>query len=650
MNSMQYIEVAPLKIVRHGQDSFTYLSNETLSIGQLVKVPTGRFYQVGLVIRAIKKPAYNVKPVQEVLPYTPLPTPLVRTAVWMADYYHTPLATVLQSILPTGLTTKRRPRENNKPLEVLPEERTNFVFNKSQVTAIQTISNIDHGTLLLHGITGSGKTAVYIEASKQALAANTSVIALVPEIALTSQLVNDLSAHFGDRIVLTHSKQTEAERHLVWQSVLASSEPHVIIGPRSSLFMPLRKIGLIVIDECHEPSYKQDHSPRYSALRVASVLAAEHTAKVIFGSATPSVTDYYLALKTKRHIVELPIAARTDTIKPAIKIVDMTKRQNFTNHRFFSDALLTRIKNQQPGEQTLIFHNRRGSASITLCDNCSWQAGCSRCFIPLTLHADRHLLLCHICGTSAKVPTTCPQCGSTNIFHKGIGTKLIESEIKRLFPHLTVGRFDGDSKHTETLEKRYRDVHNGSIDIIVGTQILAKGLNLPHLRTVGIIQADAGLSLPDFAAAERTFQLLSQVIGRVGRSHHPTVVVVQSYQPTHPIVTDGISQNYTDFYARTLEQRKRSNFPPFCYLLKLSCIYKTETTAIQNAQKLARLLKQECPDIEVLGPTPAFYERQANTYRWQLILKSPKRQRLLEVLDYLPPQHWQYDIDPHSLL
>jgi primosomal protein N' (replication factor Y) len=343
--------------------------------------------------------------------------------------------------------------------------------------------------------------------------------------------------------------------------------------------------------------------------------------------------------------------ARQDTAPPVVTLVDMTKRTHFKRHRFLSDKLLEQLEQiLAEGNQALIFHNRRGSASTTLCENCGWSAICPRCFVPFTLHADKHQLQCHICGITERVPTSCPECHSADIIHKGIGTKLIESELRKLFPKKVIARFDGDSDTGESVEERYKELYDGTIDLIIGTQVIAKGLDLPKLRAVGVIQADAGLSLPDYSSTERTFQLLAQVVGRVGRSHHATSVIVQSYQPTHPAVVHGLAQNYRDFYTSTLTERQRGGFPPFSYLLKLTCVYKTEAAAIRNAQKLAAELRAHMPDIQILGPTPAFYERQHDTYRWQLVLKSPKRARLIDALTQLPPAGWQFELDPTNLL
>lgn len=645
---MHYYEVAPTQLIRPGSSVFTYEYDEPLPVGQIVTIEVGRKQLLGVVMDSTSKPAYETKKISTILEGKILPRHLLQLSQWMSSYYATHLSLVLQTILPRGIQKTRRTRKSviQKPLR----DRTNFVLNTTQSKVIEQIETASSGTLLLHGITGSGKTAVYVEMARRILETDKSIIVLVPEIALTPQLVDEFSAHFDD-VILTHSRQTEAERHLAWEEALTSVKPRVVIGPRSALFLPLRSIGLIIIDEAHEPSFKQEQSPRYSALRVASVLAKEQNAKLILGSATPAISDYYLAKESGRPIVKMNVSAR-QVKPPEITLIDMTKRLNFQRHRFLSNALLKQLEQTfAAGKQALIFHNRRGSASTTLCENCGWQAGCPRCFVPLTLHADSHELRCHICGHTEKVPTSCPVCHHADIIHKGIGTKLIEAELAKLFPGVTIARFDGDSASDETLDARYKELYDGSIQLIIGTQVVAKGLDLPHLRTVGIVQADAGLSLPDFSSSERAFQLLTQAIGRVGRNDHETSVIVQSYQPTHPAVVDGLAQDYAAFYEKTITERQRALFPPFVFILKLTCVYKTEAAAIRNARDLANKLRATLPkDIQILGPTPAFYERQRDTYRWQLVLKSKRRSELVDALAQLPPTHWQFELDPISLI
>jgi len=646
---MNYFEVAPLRAVRGVQHTYTYHTEDKLAIGQLVLVPLGRQTHVGLIISSVTKPPYETRVIAQTLSMPALPKPLVETALWMSEYYATHLATVLQTILPSGITKKRR-QLSEKSLQKPTRNRTHFLLNTHQTGVVESLKTFDSGTVLLHGITGSGKTAVYVEYIKYVIASGKSAIVLVPEIALTSQLVAEFSEHFH-HILITHSHQTESERHRAWLAALSATEPTVVIGPRSALFMPLKNIGCIIIDEAHEPSYKQDQAPRYSALRVASILASHHHALVIQGSATPLVSEYYLASQHDHPILELPERARATAKNPVIHTINLTNRELFSKHRFFSNELLATIEHTlASGNQVLLFHNRRGSAVSTLCETCGWMAMCPRCVVPFTLHGDFHRLQCHICGLHERVPTSCPVCHGTDIIHKGVGTKLIESELHKLFPTHTIARYDGDSAIDETLERQYQDLYDGKISIIIGTQVVAKGLDLPLLRAVGVIQADAGLTLPDFSASERTFQLLAQVVGRVGRSSHDTTIVIQTYQPDAPAIKLGISQQYREFYDAALADRSRALFPPFTYLLKLTCSYKTEAAAIRNAQQLASSIRQQHPAVQVLGPTPAFYERQRDSYRWQLVIKSSSRKQLVEICQTLPRANWQFDLDPYSLL
>ena len=647
---MYYFEVAPTKIVRQDKGYFTYSHFEKLKIGQVVKIEVGKNMMIGLVIKEVSKPSnYKTKNVSSVIESLVIPEKLILLSLWMSTYYLTHLALVLQLIIPRGIEKKRRLNIQNT-VKNHSRKRTNYLLNKQQLSVLKELKKHSDGTFLLQGITGSGKTDVYIDLIKDALKSNKSAILIVPEIALTSQVVAELSNYFPE-IIITHSKMTESQRHLVWNKLMNNRKPVVVIGPRSALFMPINNLGLIVIDEAHEPSLKQEQAPKYFALRVATILGRLYKIKVIFGSATPNIIDRYLAEKSNKPILKLTQKAQKNTL-PSVQLIDIKDKNNFKSHRLFSNQLILAIENSlSKNKQVLIFHNRRGSASVTLCSNCGWIDQCPHCLIPTVLHSDNYQLKCHVCGFSRTVPTSCPNCNHTDILHKGIGTKLIESELKKLFPNANIARFDADNKQGDSLEQRYQDLYDGKINIIVGTQIIAKGLDLPNLRTVGIIQADAGLALPDFSVDERTFQLLSQVIGRVGRTSHKTNVIVQTYQPKNEVIKYGLKQDYEDFYKAELKNRQLKNFPPFTHLLKLTCIYKNETSAIKNAKMLSNKLKNELDkDVTVLGPAPEFYEYKNGNYRWQLILKSPKREYLLKAIGILPNNNWQFELDPMDLL
>jgi primosomal protein N' (replication factor Y) len=645
---MNYYEVSPIGVIGKNISVLTYASSLTLSPGHVVTIPVGKKNMVGVVTGKVEQPKFECKEITKLLLDTPIPAQMLKLHAWIADYYATNPGTVWQTILPSGLEKNHRKIDFSKLKTV--RNRTQNLLNKEQQAALAQIIARPTQTSLLHGITGSGKTEIYKKLAEEALNRGQSSTILVPEISLTSQLVAEFQNEFKN-VIVTHSKMTPAERFSIWKTVLEAKEPTVVIGPRSGLFLPVKNLGLIVIDECHEPSYKQDQSPKYNTLRAAAMLSKFTGSRLVLGSATPLVADYHLA-KQQNSVVELTKLAIKDAVKPAITLLDMTARENRGGDSCFSPRLLKKIADTlKSKKQVLIFHNRRGSASSTLCENCGWSAACPRCFIPLTLHADKFILKCHVCGHQEKVPTNCPECNSTNIIHKGIGTKRIEEELRKFFPEATVARFDGDSKKNEGVHDQYQGLYDGKIDIIIGTQTIAKGLDLPNLRLVGIPQADSGLSLPDFSARERTFQLISQTVGRVGRNQHKTEVVVQSFQANSPVVKFGINQDYAGFYGSETIERQRGHFPPFSYLLKLTTSYKTERAAVNAAQKLATEIRgMKLPNTHILGPTPSFYERLRDNYRWQIVVRASNRDSLKKIVEKVPPAHWQTELDPNSLL
>jgi len=517
-------------------------------------------------------------------------------------------------------------------------------INPSQQQALKEIRANPNKTILLRGITGSGKTNIYLHLMLEQLKAGNSAVLLVPEIALSAQLISEVQKHIPEA-TLIHSKLTPACRRKIFTAVLGNPNPQVIVGARSALFAPVQKLGLVIIDECHDNSYHQDQNPKYSALRLASHISP----RTLLGSATPNIHDFFLADR-KNAVVELTEKARSAATTPTLTFVNLTDQTNLRTHRFLSDPLLAAIReNLAREEQTLIFHNRRGSASITLCHKCGWQALCPACFLPLTLHLDKKALLCHTCGLRQPILTACPDCKSPNIIHKGIGTKMIELELAKIFPEARIARFDSDSAPSEAMPAQYERVKSGGIDIIIGTQSIAKGFDFPHLTLVGVVQADSGLMLPDFSAEERAFQLISQVVGRVGRNEKLSRIFIQSYQPDHPIVRFGARADFPAAYQPLLEHRRLSHFPPFCFLLKITIVQKTEATAVKKARLLRAALLEKHPAVLVSQPTPAFYERSNNTYRWQIIVKSSKRTDLLAIIRELPPEI-RFEIDPPSLL
>lgn len=644
---MNYYLVAPAKAFNQSENLLTYQSEVKLSIGQIVLIPFGKQQTVGVVVESTTKPTFATKNIISTVYDEPLPRQLIKALFWLTDYYRCPMSTVVQAILPRGITKKRR-----TVIESLPKQprATDNPLNPAQKRAIKAIQQNQANTILLHGITGSGKTNIYIELAKQTLANNQSVIILVPEIALTSQIVRNFRAHF-DQISLIHSGQTESLRHQIWQAALQTDKPQIVIGPRSALFTPVKNLDLIIIDEAHEPAYQQDQNPKYSALRLASVMA-----KTILGTATPLISDYYVC---KQHdaIIELnQLAIENDNVTTTT-IVDLKDRASFTRNRLLSNQLIDSIKQSlATHKQAMIFHNRRGTAPLTICDHCGWQSLCPNCYLPLVLHADSYQMRCHTCGHTETVPTVCPECSNPSIHHKGFGTKYLEQELQKLFPKARIARFDADTDSDQQLTAIYNQVHDGEIDIIVGTQMIAKGFDFPKLSTLGIVQADAGLALPDYSSEERTYELLTQVIGRVTRGHQNTQVFVQTYQPNHPIITLAMNKDYSGLYNYLLQKRKQSSLPPYSFLLKLSLTYKTEKSTVLNARKLYKKIIQNSQKLQlrqvvVTPPMPAFHERSNTGYTWDIVVKAKSRSNLLQLFDSLDKSPYlHFELDPISLL
>ncbi len=642
---VKYYLVCPLGVIGGREELLTYSFAGLIGQGAIVKIPFGHREKLGVVMRQTQQPSFATKPIISVIEEN-VPTELLRLAEWMSEYYASRLPVVLQTILPKGLEKSRR----IKPLTRQRVMRTSqtFTLNVDQKNAVEKILNADTITHLIHGVTGSGKTRVYQELAKKMLIDQRSVIVLVPEISLTPQLAAEFET-LSENVLVLHSGLGEAERHTTWKMLGSTTKPWIVVGPRSALFSPLSNLGLIIIDECHEPSFVQDSQPKYSALRVARKRAElSPGTKLVLGSATPLITDYAVAVATKTPILKLPLPTQQRSTN--VKIVDIKNRDEFGSHPLFSKLLLEKMNNSiVQNEQILLFHNRRGTARMSLCSNCGWTAECTQCHIPMRLHHDTGDLRCHVCGLKNKLPQTCPLCKSPHIDFKGFGSKRIESDIRKLYPNAVIARFDSDTPAKQQLQHRYQDLYDNKIQIIIGTQGLAKGLDLPHLNTVGIIQADSELFIPDFSSAERSFQLTTQVIGRAGRTGAKSSVIIQTLNPDHPAVTLAADQNYEDFYQYEIQERAAEHMPPHSYLLQVSTGYATPHAAESAAKKLQAQIKKAHPSVHVRGPSPTFHEHRGTLYYQQLVISSSTRTRLVAIAKELP-QRWQFTLDPINLL
>ena len=519
---MEYLEVLVAGATFHGDEALTYSYHKRLRPGTVVTVPLRNRETLGIVIASAKQPAFTVKPIVDLPDWPVLPPQLLSLLLWMKTYYPSPFGVITQLFLPKQIPKKpvEVPVFTSPPHPDLPP------LTGDQQAALQQIDG--PGTFLVRGETGTGKTRLYIELAKKSVAAGKSALILTPEIGLTSQLAQAFRDVFQDNVVVIHSQLTQVTRQRLWVSILKQTKPMIIVGARSALFSPVRNVGFIAIDESHETAYKQDQAPYYHAVRIASKLAALHEATLVLGSATPLVSDYYVAAAKQRPIIIMTqTAAEKHTAATELSVVDLRDRSKFTKKSHLSDELIAALQARlQAGEQSLLFLNRRGTARIVFCEECGWQSACPHCDLPLVYHGDTHAMRCHSCDYKALSPTSCPNCHNASVVFKSIGTKAIVDEVQRLFPDARIMRFDTDNKKDERIEQHYDAVRRGDVDILIGTQTLAKGLDLPNLSLVGVIIADTSLYFPDFSAQERTYQLLSQVIGRVGRGHRAGQAII----------------------------------------------------------------------------------------------------------------------------
>ena len=572
-------------------------------------------------------------------------------------------ASVLKGLLAKGLisaeeiTVYRTSNVNSGTLTTAP------TLTPGQRAAVSRLSiclrSGEARTALLFGVTASGKTEVYLQAIEIALKLGKSVIVLVPEIALTAQVVDIFIGRFGDQVAVLHSKLSDGERHDEWRR-MQQGVARIAVGARSAIFAPVKNVGLIVVDEEHEASYKQENTPRYNARELAAERARMNKATLLLGSATPSLESFFAATERKENRVELiEMPDRIDNRPlPTVEIVDL--REEFkTNRALFSnrltEAIQARLKSKQ---QTILYLNRRGFAQFVLCRDCGWVSKCPNCSVSLAFHSYEKILKCHHCDHAEKPPMICPDCKGIKVKAFGIGTEKVEEEVLRLFPSARVARMDRDTtskkgEHTRIL----RSFRQGESDILIGTQMVAKGLDFPNVTLVGVISADTSINMPDFRAAERTFQLLTQVAGRAGRGENPGEVIVQTFSPEHYSIVAAQTHDYRSFYEQEIVFRSELKYPPFCRFANLICADEIDLKASERAELLATALDKVMPrDVEKIGPSPAPLARLKNQFRHHVALRSPVDTPLETVvrsaLALLPPQdrsRINIDMDPLSM-
>ncbi len=631
-----------------------------------VTVPFGTREEVqGFVVGLREEKPAELEEVRQILEVLD-PEPLIRDDIfelcrWIADYYMAPLGEVLKSALPPAITTKHLEQFEGSP------PKPHLVGSVPTLTPAQesAFAEITEGegfnTILLHGVTGSGKTEIYMRSVDYYQRRGKTALVLVPEIGLTPQLRERFAERFGSRLALLHSGLTRKQRIDEWLRIykgLAS----IVIGTRSALFAPLENLGIIVVDEEHEGSYKQDEMPRYNARDCAVMRAKMAGAVTVLGSATPSMESFRNA-ETQRYVyAQLPDRVEERPL-PSVEIVNMRDeyadqgKQVVLSERLV-DAIEDRLGRR---EQTIILLNRRGFSMFLLCRHCNYSFHCRDCSVSMTYHRSINRLLCHYCGLTRKPETTCPECQSEYVQYVGEGTEQLEALLKERYESARIGRVDRDTmRNLGDYDRILKDFRAGELDILVGTQMVAKGHDFPKVTLVGVISADAALSLPDFRAAERTFQLLTQVAGRSGRGDVPGQVIIQSYFPDHYTFQLASTQRFEQFYRREIQFRRSMFYPPYTVLAGVMVLERSRERAASLARDIGDFLDSvRTRSVRILGPAAAPLEKINRTYRHQLLIKSASREPLHRLLGQLQsyvtenkisPTRVIVDVDPISLL
>ncbi len=577
-------------------------------------------------------------------------------------------AQVIGKLIEKKLIEVRRKRVYRSPFgDILPYYDQPETLTEEQRQVLLEINETQHErtfkTFLLHGITGSGKTEVYLQSAHAALQMGKTVLVLVPEIALATQIEAHFVSRFGDKVALLHSGLTPGERYDEWQRI-ASGEAQVVIGARSAVFAPLSDLGLIIVDEEQDSSFKQEDSLRYNARDVAIVRARYLDAVVVLGSATPSVTSFHHGSQGKYHLLKMNnrVGGR---LLPTVSVVDLRKRDKDSGRGLFHKLLEDGIReNFKAKQQTILLLNRRGFSTSVICQDCGSLVECRHCNVTMNYHKKRKILLCHYCGYSLPVAIRCLSCNSATLQPIGFGTERVVEAVEALVPDARITRLDSDiSSDRKNFLSILQSVRDGAIDILVGTQLIAKGLHFPNVTLVGIVLADSGLAFPDYRSAEKTYQLIAQVTGRAGRGDREGRVIIQSMHPEHYAIRLAAQHNYNELAGQEIDIRRQAGFPPFTRLASIRIEHASERKARNSAQAIASEARSWCqkndhnPVITILGPAPAPLEKLRDFYRWHVLLKSIRLEPLHQLIDHVDTmfqpgygERITIDIDPENML
>lgn len=623
---------------------------DKIEIGKRVWVPFKNRPIVGYVLGFVELPEVKeVKNISSVIDEAPiLDRHMLELTKWMAGYYYTSWGEAIETAMPGPLKKGKTKIVPRHPLvEEVYEPTKKFKPTIQQEGALKpilkSISERKSDVYLLHGITGSGKTEVYLQSIEVALRLGLSAIVLVPEISLTPQAIERFKSRYGGLVAVLHSRLLESERLMEWKR-LKEGAARIVIGARSAIFAPVKDLGLIVIDEEHETSYKQEVAPRYNARDVAIMRAKLSDATVILGSATPSVESYYDAISKRYKLLKLTERIEKRQL-PKVEVVDMRQETIDTKEvKILSRTLenaVAEVLNR--GGQVMLFLNRRGFSTFINCKRCGYVVQCKYCNVSLTYHFDTKRLSCHYCNYQASPPNVCPKCKSEDMRYFGIGTQKVESEVARLFPQANIGRMDTDATTKRGSHKSIlSDFRKGKIDILVGTQMIAKGHDFPKVMLVGVVSADTALNLPDFRASERSFNLLTQVAGRAGRGADPGRVIIQTYNPSHYAIKKSITHDYEGFFEEEIGFRRELRYPPFIHVVEINLRGRNEERVIKISNDLAAILKvvskrefheTNNEPIEIVGPAAAFISKMRGQFRWNMLLKCKEPKEICNLID-----------------
>jgi len=607
-----------------------------IRIGHVVHVPFGKANKntLGYVVGMVDHSSYEeLKYIEDIVfkDELAIKSELIILASWMAEEYMCSISDCMKQMLPpAGQTKLSKDKKDKNPLKDKNYERTTpFIPNEQQKVVIQTIASSIEAekpeTFLIHGVTGSGKTEVYLQLISKVLEQGKEAIVLVPEISLTPQMIERFVGRFGDKVAVLHSRLSDGERKDQWYRI-KEGRVKVVVGARSAIFAPFTNLGIIIIDEEHEHTYKSEKTPRFHARDVAYKRSELEKCTVVLGSATPSVETYYSALKGDIVLLKMTERANKKEL-PRVDIIDMREEMNLGNRSIFSRDLYNAIKsNIENKSQTILFLNRRGYSSFILCRNCGYVPRCNNCSISLTYHIKGERLICHYCGHCRPNIHICPKCQSKHIRHFGAGTQRVEDEIKKEFPNATVLRMDMDTtskknSHEEILGK----FRNENVDILIGTQMIAKGHDFPNVTLVGVISADMMLNIEDFRSTEKTFQLLTQVAGRAGRAEKEGKVIIQTYEIDNFSIQSAKSQNYGEFYRQEIILREQLRYPPFRDIVSIMISGNELDRVKQYSNELEERIRKVVPesreDVELFCTVPAPVSKINNRYRWRIIVK-----------------------------